>query len=289
MGLSMALFIVPHPRKIMKCRALILCLVLSVIAVILFFWLIYPRRTIINILLYHSIAEEDHGPAPSIGKKLFERQMQFLSQQGYKTVFLNEAIERFEADGKVPADWIVLTFDGGYDDFYARAFPVLKKYGLKAVLYVIVGAVGDEGIVTWDQLREMSESGLVRIASHSVTHVPFQCLDIEKAWKEKYDSKEVLEKKLEVPVYTYAYPYGAYDPKAEELVKRAGYVGAVGIVYRRDEFRRKNVYNLRRVYVSDLSRYPLVFRFMISGTYVPLRGLALRVLNIKAPRDAEQC
>jgi hypothetical protein len=57
-------------------------------------------------------------------------------------------------------------------------------------------------------------------------------------------------------------------------------------VYRWGEFADDDVFNLRRVYVSKVSAMPGMFRFMLSGYYVPTRALLLRALNVKAPRDA---
>lgn len=69
------------------------------------------------------------------------------------------------------------------------------------------------------------------------------------------------------------------------LLQALGYRGAVGTVYRRNEFKTDDVFNLRRVYVSQYSAMPLMFRFMLSGYYGPTRALILRGLNIKVPRD----
>jgi hypothetical protein len=67
-----------------------------------------------------------------------------------------------------------------------------------------------------------------------------------------------------------------------------GYRGAVGTVDRRGEFKTHDVFNLRRVYVSHVSALLLMSRFMLAGYYVPTRGLILRALTIKVPRDVRR-
>lgn len=135
----------------------------------------------------------------------------------------------------------------------------------------------------------MRESGLVEIGSHSVGHPALTCLPLAQAKNEIVISKAILEENLGSSVSTFSYPYGAVNEAVGDLVRQAGYAGAVGTVYRIGEFEPNDVYVLNRVYVSKISRFPFVFRFMISGYYVPMRAWALRLLNIKAPRFAGDC
>jgi len=185
----------------------------------------------------------------------------------------------------VPSRWLALTFDGGYPDFYTNVYPVLRRLGLKATLFVIVADVGVDGGLSWDQLRELSASGLVEIGSHSWDHAADECLSLGEARQEKARSKAELERNLGVEVLSYAYPYGAFSERARRLLRETGYRGAVGTVYRWGEFDDDDAFNVRRVYVSDSSRLPLMFRFMLSGYYVPTRSLILKILNIRTPRD----
>ena len=253
-------------------------------------FLIYARftRPIAKILLYHSVTSKDVNDEPDIGIKLFERQLKYMQRHGLETVFLSEAISKYKADKHIPDDWVVLTFDGGHEGFYQNVYPLLKKRKVKATIFVVTSMVGD-GLVTWDQLREMKASGLVEIGSHSQKHLAPTCITKEEAWKEKIVSKEILEDKLGGKVDVYAYPFGAVNDQAKELVKKAGYKGAVGLVYRAGEYKLGDVYNMRRIYVSEMSRFPLMFRFMLSGYYVQARRLVLTILNIKVPRDVGDC
>jgi peptidoglycan/xylan/chitin deacetylase (PgdA/CDA1 family) len=257
------------------------------IAALWAFALVRGRRPAATVLMYHSVTDEATGDEPSITRTLFAQQMAFIASHGYETVFVKDVVARYETKTPVPARWLALTFDGGDPGFYTSVYPVLRRLGLKATLYVIVGEVGRPGALTWDRLREMSTSGLVAIDSHSWDHVADECRAPEEARREKALSKSVLEANLGVRVVTYAYPYGAFTNRAKRLLREEGYRGAVGTVYRRGEFDDgdDDVFNLRRVYVSGVSRLPLMFRFMLSGYYVPTRSMLLRVLDIRTPRD----
>jgi peptidoglycan/xylan/chitin deacetylase (PgdA/CDA1 family) len=260
------------------------------------FVLIHSRKPDATILMYHSVTDDDGAPEPSIGRTLFERQMEFVARHGYQTVFVKDVVARYETKAPVPSRWLALTFDGGYPDFYTNVYPVLRRYRLKATLYVVVSDIGMPGGLGWDQLREMKASGLVAIGSHSWDHAADDCLPLAEARREKARSKAALEANLGAPIVTYAYPYGAFSRRAKRLLEEEGYRGAVGTVYRRGEFDDDeedddddddddDVFNLRRAYVSRSSRFPGMFRFMLSGYYVPTRSLILRLVNVRTPRE----
>jgi peptidoglycan/xylan/chitin deacetylase (PgdA/CDA1 family) len=269
-------------RNLVLATLIGLTLIGLVIVSAVFLTLIKPHRSPATLLMYHSVTDEDGSPEPSVSRRLFRSQMAFLSAHGYETVFVRDVVSRYESARPVPSTWVALTFDGGYEDFARNVYPVLEQYGSKATLFVVVADVGTEGNVAWDQLRRMSRSGLVENGSHSAHHVADECLSPAQAWDEEARAKAALEANLGTPVVTYAYPFGAYSERAARMLQALGYRGAVGTVYRRNEFKTDDVFNLRRVYVSQASALPLMFRFMLSGYYVPTRALILRALNIRS-------
>jgi peptidoglycan/xylan/chitin deacetylase (PgdA/CDA1 family) len=91
-----------------------------------------------------------------------------------------------------------------------------------ALGFVIVADVGVEGGLSWDQLREVSATGLVEIGSHSHDHVADECLSLAEARAEKARSKAGLEANLDIKVVSYAYPYGAFSARAKRLLQETG-------------------------------------------------------------------
>ena len=81
--------------------------------------------------------------------------------------------------------------------------------------------------MTQPQIQELIDSGLVEIGSHSLNHPSLNKIDIEKAHKEIFESKENLESMFNIPIETFAYPGGAYNDDIIKLVKEAGYTVAV--------------------------------------------------------------
>lgn len=105
------------------------------------------------------------------GASEFERQMQLLKDMGYHAVTLDELHEWQTGRRELPGKPIVITFDDGDQSVYDLALPILARYGFRATLFVITARVGTKwnGIdcLDWARLRELEESGVFRIESHT--------------------------------------------------------------------------------------------------------------------------
>jgi len=140
---------------------------------------------------------------------------------------------------------VCLTFDDAYADFYARVFPLLKKFSLRALLAVPTAFVLPQTYLpiedrlsvtqndamhgelfknkvpfcTWEELREMSASGLVRIASHSHRHPDLRRADVDVEFEASH-SRTLLEQNLGCDVSTFVYPFGSVNARAHDTVMR---------------------------------------------------------------------
>ena len=143
---------------------------------------------------------------------LFERQMQFLSENGYKTVSLEEVVEAVKT-GQKAGKWVAITFDDAYRDFYTKAFPVLTRYNFKAIVFVVPGFTGGlqpgpngEEYMSWREVMEISVQG-VGIGSHTMTHPKLHFLRPSEIEEEIRRSKGLIQDRLGVPVQSFAYPF----------------------------------------------------------------------------------
>jgi peptidoglycan/xylan/chitin deacetylase (PgdA/CDA1 family) len=151
-----------------------------------------------------------------------------------------ESFLRFFRDRKIPVtlpgedrDGIVITFDDGEKNIYDYAFPLLKKYGLPALVFLIAGYIGrnnDWDIsltghrlkhLTWDEIREMQKGG-VRFGSHGMSHRNLTRLHSVELEQEILGSKAVLEKEIG-PVDAISYPFNRINPEVLDKVRKAGY------------------------------------------------------------------
>ncbi len=131
------------------------------------------------VLNYHDIVKV--GSAKSslnsmdVSVDHFEEHLGWLKKNGYKIVSVQNVLDAAAGKNSIPDKSVLLAFDDGYQSFYTRVFPILKKYRYPATVALIgtwidgIDAPDEAGkqLLTWDQVREMVKSGLVEMASHT--------------------------------------------------------------------------------------------------------------------------
>jgi hypothetical protein len=184
----------------------------------------------IPVITYHSI--DDSGSIISTSPAIFRRQMQFLSENGFRTLTLG-ALGRLIGSGeRFPDKRVVITFDDGFENFYSRAFPLLDSYGFDSTVFLVAGQCGRyndwEGnpaklprsrILSWNQVKELSSSG-VDFGSHTLTHPNLTSIPIESAEVEMVKSREKIEDMIGRAVDNFAYPYGKFNEAILRIAKR---------------------------------------------------------------------
>ncbi|MHC6181359.1 polysaccharide deacetylase family protein [Clostridium sp. JNZ X4-2] len=203
----------------------------------------------IPILYYHSI-DYEKGNELRVPKEKFREEMQYLKENGYTTLTMNEFYDFLVYNKPVPNKSVVITFDDGYKDNYENAFPILKEFGFKATIFIITSTIDNEkGFLTSSQLKEMQDYG-IDIESHTVNHDKLDKLTYDKQLETLKNSKDFLEKLLHKKVNYIAYPYGEWNQDTVRATKAAGYNLAFTTVAgwaHKDE----GLYALDRVYISS--------------------------------------
>lgn len=178
------------------------------------------------VLMYHDIKSKALNEFDVLAKD-FAAQLDWLKNNGYQTLSIEEFISYVKQGKDFPEKSVLITFDDGYSGVYHYAFPELKKRGMKATVCIITDVIGVFTTVyvhvTEKQLKNMAKSGLISIASHTMSHPDFYLLDERARKKELEDSKKILEKITGKKVQAFVYPYGNYNKEIIEEVKSAGY------------------------------------------------------------------
>jgi peptidoglycan/xylan/chitin deacetylase (PgdA/CDA1 family) len=202
----------------------------------------------VPVLMYHSFGVEDGNPIV-MPVEQFDKEMKYIKDQGYTTLTLKELYDYFENKVPVPDKSIVITLDDGYENNYTEAFPVLKKYGLKATVFMITCTIDvNPKCLTSAQLKEMDKAG-IEIESHTVTHRDLDTLSYDEQLTELKDSKAALEKLLGRSVDYVAYPEGKYNDNTVKAVAAAGYKMAFTTNGRWSD-KSDGILTLDRVYIS---------------------------------------
>jgi peptidoglycan/xylan/chitin deacetylase (PgdA/CDA1 family) len=211
------------------------------------------ETAIVPILMYHHVVDLPANASElqqtwTVAPKNFDAQMQWIAEHGFHSITMAQLVGHLKQRQPLPAKPIIISFDDGWVEQYATAFPILKKYGLGGAFFIYTNPVARNGFVTWAQLQEMSAAGM-DIQSHSLSHPHLRALAPEAAQKEITDSKMLIEQKLGKPVIAFDYPDGEYNSAVIEMVKRAGYTCAVTIAAG-DRQRADELFTLHRTRVS---------------------------------------
>lgn len=172
-----------------------------------------PQDKKIPILMYHAVSDDLWGiPELFVSPSEMEKQLAYLVENGYDPITF-EDIQYIDQYDKP----VLLTFDDGYDDNYLELFPLLQKYNAKATVFVIANAFEMNHKLNKDQVREMSDSGLVSIQSHGMTHHDMNVMGEEELHYELGESKRILTEVTGKEVFVLCYPTGKYSDLTLEI------------------------------------------------------------------------
>lgn len=189
----------------------------------------------VPILLYHYVEYvKDKGDtirqSLDVVPRVFDEQIHTLLLDSYTFITMDELADYLDGKKSLPPKPIMLTFDDGYRDFYTDVLPILRKYHVKAVAYIVSGFVDKPNFMSTQELREVAASGLVEIAAHSVYHLNLKAIKLELAEKEVGESKTAIETLVGIPVNNFAYPYGDFNQNIIDFVQKAGYRTATSVI-----------------------------------------------------------
>jgi len=206
--------------------------------------LVEMLRREMPILMYHRLVERPsergvHGTWTTV--QMFERHLRLIQRMGFETLTFRDFqdkgfMHRFSPGRK----YLMITADDGYQDNLTRMLPLLKKYNMKATVYVVSGETHNRWdvehptnpdvrvpLLSADEIRALDASGHVEIGGHTLSHAKLDELDAEAQAKEIRENKRALESILGHPMLSFAYPFGYLNESAKTQAREAGYAYAV--------------------------------------------------------------
>jgi peptidoglycan/xylan/chitin deacetylase (PgdA/CDA1 family) len=182
----------------------------------------------VTILCYHRFGPK--RSAMTLTQPSFESQMDYLARNGYHVTTMERLARFLEGKEPLPKKTVVITIDDGYRATYQIAYPILRKHGFPATVYLYSDFAGAGDAMTWPQMQEMIKSGLIEIQPHSKTHANLT-VRLPGESEAKYAARirrevdapvEAIRKHLGVASFSYAYPYGDVNELVAELLEREG-------------------------------------------------------------------
>ncbi len=217
----------------------------------------------VTLLAYHLVGAGTAAPV-DLPLDVFREQMERLAETG-RVVSLERALEQLDAGADGDQHSIVITFDDAYRNFFEVAWPLLQAHTLPVTLYVPSGFVngtapapltGAEGLpaMSWEQVREIADSELGTVGSHTSTHPDLRGLSASACRDELIESRRILEQRGNAPVSSFCYPRALWSPAVKELVAEV-YDSAVVGGGRRNRSQRFDRHQLSRLPVrNDMPR-----------------------------------
>lgn len=207
----------------------------------------YSINANVPIFMYHWI-RDDVGDYPypenMVKPAELRKQIEYLKNNDYDVIFVSD-LDKLQHYNKP----VVLTFDDGWVDVYYEAFPLAKEFNMKICMYVITDLIGTNGYCNIEQLKEMKDSGLVEIDSHTVSHPYLDELSMEEIKNELVNSKVYLKENLGIDSTVICYPSGRSNESVLEVASQNYDYGLLmdGGVFKYDS-NSSNMYLIERIY-----------------------------------------
>lgn len=193
--------------------------------------------------MYHSVtADPKKAGKYTVTAAEFENDMEYLTKNGFTTVFMSDLVKYEEKGTPLPKKPVVVTLDDGYEDNLTNVLPILQKLGMKATIS-IVGAFSfntkdNRNTLDLDDIKKLVDSGCVEIGSHTYdmhydqkgrrrgcAKMPGESLaHYEAALTEDFTKNQtLLTEKCGVTPKVFTYPYGMVSRTAKKVVKALGF------------------------------------------------------------------
>ncbi len=211
-------------------------------------------KPVIVALMYHHFSDKaEEINSVTVHPDKFREQLKLLKEKGFTAIRQQDLLAYMKGqDGqRLPAKSVLITMDDGYESNYKFAYPALVEEEMYGVIYAITSSVNDETEYlkrfTWEQAREMVQSGRMLIQSHThqshyygeakggkekaATVSPLiinGSLETEEQYEQRirediYTAKSLLEQHLATPVFSLAYPYGRHNTVLLGILQETGH------------------------------------------------------------------
>lgn len=230
------------------------------------------------VLQYHHVSEETPA-ATSVSPERFARHMDWLEENRYSIVSMEELIKLLKAKKPLPDKAAVITFDDGYTSIYSTAWPILRQRNWPFTVFINSQHHDEKNrqYMSWEQLRELAKSG-VTIGNHSVSHDHMiRAREGEKAsaWLQRMRQEvEVAQKRIDTELgrqpKIFAYPFGEHNSELEALLKDLQYVA----------------FAQHSGPIAAFDTLQALPRFPFGGVYGDMKDFALKTSSMPMPVSA---
>ena len=220
----------------------------------------------IPVLMYHSIDEKcSKYSTLCVSPQRFKEQMEFIKRRGYKVLTIQEYISLINKPvWSIPHNLVLITFDDGYKNNFTYAYPVLKRLGFPACIFMVAAKVNQKDRLSAQQLKILSQNGIT-IGSHTLTERYLPHLTEEEIEIELCTSKKILEEITGKKIIALCYPTGGFNKSIQKIAQKCGYKIAF-TTNRGYKVFPQDIFAIRRIKITQKDNNFILF-FKLSGWY----------------------
>jgi len=175
--------------------------------------------------MYHRF-EENKYPSTNIKSEIFIEHLKEINNLGIEIISFSKFDKIINTN--IDKNYILLTIDDAFESFYLNAWPILKNKNIPFILFVSTREIGKNGYMTWDQIRELTKSGLVTVGNHSHSHEYLIDLNDEEIKSDLKTSIKIFKKKLGYGPTIFSYPFGEYSTSFKKIIANLNFKYAFG-------------------------------------------------------------
>lgn len=188
---------------------------------------ISEKNISIPILIYHAFqTPQPKGDSSNLfsTQERFEENVTTLLKDGYTFITLEELYQYKKGEIGLPQKVVAITMDDGWLGNFTEAFPILQKYHVPATIFIVQDLVGTSGYFSWEQAKQMYDSGLVKLHCHGKSHIDYSSVSKAKLVADYNETHRKIEEVVGEPVQKImAYPSGKCTENTKKWLKEAGF------------------------------------------------------------------
>ncbi len=203
----------------------------------------HHRQKEVVVFIYHRFGDNKY-PSTNVSTADFEGHLNYLKTNGFKVLSFGQAVD-YIADPTIPyqAKVACITIDDAFKSFFGNGYPLLRKYGFTASLFVNSETIGGGSFMTWEEIKKVADTG-IEIGNHTHSHDYYLNIPLatrhEKFTEEVKLCQEIIKQQIDVTPLVFAYPFGEFDNEMKHIIQTLGFKGAAaqfsGVMYDGDRF-----------------------------------------------------
>lgn len=196
----------------------------------------------IPVLVYTTINSNNVTP------ENFKAQMNYIKDNGYATITLDDLYQYLSGSKKIPKKSIVITIDNGYSSIYRYAYPILKELNFKATVFVSSDSINSKDYLKNNELKDMVNNS-IDIESNSTKDQILSNLNVSAQNTSLANSKKNIQDITGKEVKYLAYPQGKCSESTKKAAKDSGYLMAFNLANKLAD-KKDNLLNVDRLFIT---------------------------------------